>query len=168
MFNLTEDQVMIQKMVREFAEERIAPTVLGRDDKHVFDRKIVDEIGQMGLAGLYFPEEYCGAGTDYLTISWPSKSCQRWTTVWNALSANVSLCANPIFDFGTEEQRRKYLTQLASRGKIGAFGLTEPGAGTDARTADDLRFLRAITICLTARRYLLPMAARRKSTLFSR
>lgn len=133
MFNLTEDQVMIQKMVREFAEERIAPTVLERDDKHVFDRKIVDEIGQMGLAGLYFPEEYCGVGTDYLSYILAVEELSKVDDgIGITLSANVSLCANPIFEFGREGQKCKYLTQLASGEKIGAFGLTEPGAGTDA------------------------------------
>lgn len=133
MFNLTEDQVMIQKMVREFAEERIAPTVLERDDKHVFDRKIVDEIGQMGLAGLYFPEEYCGTGTDYLSYILAVEELSKVDDgIGITLSANVSLCANPIFEFGSEGQKCKYLTQLASGEKIGAFGLTEPGAGTDA------------------------------------
>jgi len=132
-FNLTEDQEMIQKMVREFAEERIAPTVLERDDKHIFDRGIVDEVGQIGLAGLYFPEEYCGAGADYLSYILAVEELSKVDDgIGITLSANVSLCANPIFEFGSEEQKEKYLTKLASGESLGAFGLTEPGAGTDA------------------------------------
>ena len=133
MFNLTEDQEMIQKMVREFAEERIAPTVLERDDKHIFDREIVDELGQMGLTGLYFPEEYCGAGADYLSYILAVEELSKVDDgIVITLSASVSLCANPIFEFGSEEQKEKYLTKLASGESLGAFGLTEPGAGTDA------------------------------------
>ena len=133
MFNLTEDQEMIQKMVREFAEERIAPTVLEPDDKHIFDREIVDELGQMGLTGLYFPEEYCGAGADYLSYILAVEELSKVDDgIGITLSASVSLCANPIFEFGSEEQKEKYLTKLASGESLGAFGLTEPGAGTDA------------------------------------
>lgn len=133
MFNLTEDQEMIQKMVREFAEERIAPSVLERDDKHIFDREIVDELGEMGLAGLYFPEEYSGAGADYLSYILAVEELSKVDDgIGITLSANVSLCANPIFEFGSEEQKEKYLTKLASGESLGAFGLTEPGAGTDA------------------------------------
>lgn len=133
MFNLTEDQEMIQKMVREFAEERIAPTVLERDDKNIFDREIVDELGQMGLTGLYFPEEYCGAGADYLSYILAVEELSKVDDgIVITLSASVSLCANPIFEFGSEEQKEKYLTKLASGESLGAFGLTEPGAGTDA------------------------------------
>ncbi|NLH45428.1 MAG: acyl-CoA dehydrogenase [Acholeplasmataceae bacterium] len=124
---------MIQKMVREFAEERIAPTVLERDDKHIFDREIVDELGQMGLTGLYFPEEYCGAGADYLSYILAVEELSKVDDgIGITLSASVSLCANPIFEFGSEEQKEKYLTKLASGESLGAFGLTEPGAGTDA------------------------------------
>ena len=133
MFNLTEDQEMIQKMVREFAEERIAPSVLERDDKHIFDREIVDELGEMGLAGLYFPEEYSGAGADYLGYILAVEELSKVDDgIGITLSANVSLCANPIFEFGSEEQKEKYLTKLASGESLGAFGLTEPGAGTNA------------------------------------
>ena len=133
MFNLTEDQEMIQKMVREFAEERIAPSVLERDDKHIFDREIVDELGEMGLAGLYFPEEYSGAGADYLSYILAVEELSKVDDgIGITLSANVSLCANPIFEFGSEEQKEKYLTKLASGESLGAFGLTEPGAGTNA------------------------------------
>ncbi len=133
MFNLTEDQEMIQKMVREFAEERIAPSVLERDDKHIFDREIVDELGEMGLAGLYFPEEYSGAGADYLSYILAVEELSKVDDgIGITLSANVSLCANPIFEFGSEEQKERYLTKLASGESLGAFGLTEPGAGTDA------------------------------------
>lgn len=133
MFNLTEDQEMIQKMVREFAEERIAPSVLERDDKNIFDREIVDELGEMGLAGLYFPEEYSGAGADYLSYILAVEELSKVDDgIGITLSANVSLCANPIFEFGSEEQKEKYLTKLASGESLGAFGLTEPGAGTNA------------------------------------
>lgn len=133
MFNLTEDQEMIQKMVREFAKERIAPTVLERDDKHIFDRELVNELGQIGLTGLYFPEEYCGTNMDYLSYILAVEELSKVDDgIGITLSANVSLCADPIYEFGSEEQKEKYLMQLAAGERLGAFGLTEPGAGTDA------------------------------------
>ena len=133
MFSLTEDQVMIQEMVREFAKEKIAPTVSERDEKHEFDRKIVDEIGNMGLAGLCFPEEYGGVDAGYLSYILAVEELSRVDDgIGITLSANVSLCAYPIYEFGTDAQKEKYLTPIATGEKLGAFGLTEPDAGTDA------------------------------------
>lgn len=132
MFSLTEDQLMMKKMVREFAEERLAPTVQERDGKHEFDRTIIDEMGEMGLPGMYFPEEYGGAGTDYLSYILAVEEISRVDAgVGITLSANVSLCANPIYEFGTPEQKEKYLKPIVIGQKLGAFGLTEPAAGTD-------------------------------------
>ena len=133
MFSLTEDQVMIQEMARDFAKQKIAPTVLERDGKHEFDRELVAAIGNMGLAGLCFPEEYGGADAGYLSYILAVEELSRIDDgIGITLSANVSLCAYPIYEFGTDAQKEKYLTPIAAGEKLGAFGLTEPDAGTDA------------------------------------
>lgn len=132
-FQLTEDQKMVQKLARDFAEKRLAPTVSERDHKEEFSRELADEMGEMGLTGICFPEEYGGSGGDVtsyiLAVEELSKADDG---VGITLSATVSLCAWPIYAYGTEEQKQKYLVPLAEGEKLGAFGLTEPNAGTDA------------------------------------
>ena len=132
-FKLTEDQKMVQKLARDFAEKRLAPTVSERDHKEEFSRPLVDEMGEMGLTGICFPEEYGGSGGDVMSyILAVEELCKADDGVGITLSATVSLCAWPIFAYGTEEQKQKYLVPLAEGEKLGAFGLTEPNAGTDA------------------------------------
>ncbi|HMM19934.1 MAG TPA: acyl-CoA dehydrogenase [Selenomonadales bacterium] len=132
-FELTAEQQDIRKMVRDFAEKSVAPTAAERDEKELFPRDIFDAMGKLGILGLPYPEEYGGAGSDFVSyalaveeISWVCGS----TGI--GLSVHVSLCAWPIFRYGTEEQKQKYLRPLAEGTKLGAFGLTEPNAGTDA------------------------------------
>ena len=132
-FKLTEDQKMVQKLARDFAEKRLAPTVSERDHKEEFSRPLVDEMGEIGLTGICFPEEYGGSGGDVMSyILAVEELCKADDGVGITLSATVSLCAWPIFAYGTEEQKQKYLVPLAEGEKLGAFGLTEPNAGTDA------------------------------------
>ena len=134
MFDLTEDQELIRETVREFAQLRLAPTVKERDIKDHFERSLFDEMGELGFAGLYFPEEFGGTGTlDYLAYILTVEELSRVDDgIGITLSAHVSLAANPIQDFGTPEQQERFLTPLAAGTKLGAFALTEPGAGTDA------------------------------------
>ncbi|SDO98711.1 acyl-CoA dehydrogenase [Desulforhopalus singaporensis] len=133
-FELTEEQNLIKEMVREFAEEEIAPTAKIRDEEERFDRPLMfDRLGELGLTGIVFPEKYGGAGADYLSYAIAVEELSRvCASTGVTLSAHLSLCANPIYLFGTEEQKQKYLTPLAAGEKLGAFGLTEPSAGTDA------------------------------------
>ncbi len=132
-FHLTEEQKMMQKMVREFAEKRVAPEVLKRDEECFFDRSIADEMGEMGLNGLCFPEKYGGADSDYISYILAVEELSKVDDgVGVTLSATVSLCAWPIFAYGTEEQKEKYLRPILEGTHMGAFGLTEPNAGTDA------------------------------------
>jgi butyryl-CoA dehydrogenase len=131
---LTEEQGLIRDMVREFAEKEIAPSASERDEEERFDRELMfDKLGELGLTGIVFPEEYGGAGADYISyaiaVEELSKAC---ASTGVTLCAHLSLCANPIYLFGTEEQKQKYLTPLATGEKMGAFGLTEPSAGSDA------------------------------------
>lgn len=132
-FQLTEEQTMMQKMVREFAEKRVAAEVAKRDEECLFDRELVDEMGEMGLNGLCFPEKYGGADSDYLSYILAVEELSKVDDgIGVTLSATVSLCAWPIYAYGTEEQKEKYLRPILEGEHMGAFGLTEPNAGTDA------------------------------------
>ncbi len=131
-FTLTPEQEDIRKLVREFATKQIAPTAAERDEKEYFPREIFDEMGKLGFLGLPYPEEYGGAGMDYvayaLAVEEISRAC---ASTGIGVSVHVSLCSWPIFKYGTEEQKQKFLKPLAEGVKLGAFGLTEPNAGTD-------------------------------------
>lgn len=133
-FQLTEEQNLIRDMVREFAEKEIAPSAEERDEAERFDRELMfDRLAELGLTGIVFPEEYGGAGADYISYSIAVEELSRVCgSTGVTLSAHLSLGANPIYLFGTEEQKQKFLTPLASGEKMGAFGLTEPSAGSDA------------------------------------
>lgn len=132
-FELNEDQKMMRKMVREFAEKEVAPGVAKRDEESLFDRSIIDAMGEMGLNGICFPEAYGGADGDYLSYLLAVEELSKVDDgIGITLSATVSLCAGPIYAFGTEEQKQKYLRPILEGRHMGAFGLTEPNAGTDA------------------------------------
>jgi butyryl-CoA dehydrogenase len=132
-FTLTEDQKMVQKIARDFAEKRLAPTVSEQDHKEEFSRPLANEMGEIGLTGVCFPESYGGSGGDVLSYILAVEELSKGDDgIGITLSATVSLCAWPIYAYGTEEQKQKYLTPLAEGEKLGAFGLTEPNAGTDA------------------------------------
>lgn len=132
-FQLTEEHQMMQKMVREFAEKELAPGVVDRDEKEYFSRELYNAMGELGLTGICYPEKYGGAGGDYLSYILAIEELSKVDDGMGiALSATVSLCAWPIYTYGTEEQKQKYLRPLVEGTKMGAFGLTEPNAGTDA------------------------------------
>ena len=132
-FNMTEDQQMFVKLAKDFGEKRLLPTVSERDHKHEYDGAIVKEMLEMGLAGTYFPEAYGGAGADILSYIMTVEELAKYDAgVSITLSADVSLCANPIYEFGTDAQKEKYLKPLCEGTMLGAFALTEPNAGTDA------------------------------------
>lgn len=133
-FELTEEQNLIRDMVRSFAEAEVAPSAAERDEQELFDRALMfDRLGELGLTGIVFPEEYGGGGADYISYAIAVEELSRVCgSTGVTLSAHLSLCANPIFMFGTEEQKQKFLVPLATGEKLGAFGLTEPSAGSDA------------------------------------
>ena len=133
-FELTEEQNLIRDMVRSFAEAEVAPSARERDEEERFDRALMyDRLGELGLTGIVFPEEYGGAGADYLSYAIAVEELSRVCgSTGVTLSAHLSLCANPIYLFGTEAQKQKFLVPLAKGEKLGAFGLTEPSAGSDA------------------------------------
>ncbi|MFV0436785.1 MAG: acyl-CoA dehydrogenase [Desulfopila sp.] len=133
-FDLTEEQKLIRDMVREFAENEIAPSARERDEEERFDRQLMfDRLAELGLTGIIFPEEYGGAGADYISYAIAVEELSRvCASTGVTLSAHLSLCSKPIFLFGTEEQKQRFLVPLASGEKMGAFGLTESAAGSDA------------------------------------
>ncbi len=141
-FELNEEQTMMQKLVREFGEKAIAPGAAERDEKAVFDRPLYDAIGELGLAGICFPEAYGGIGSDVLSYILAVEELSKYDNgLGVTLSASVSLCGWPIFAYGTEAQKSKYLTPLAEGKTLGAFGLTEPSAGTDAASQQTVAVL---------------------------
>ena len=132
-FTYTREQQMVKKMLREFAEKEIAPHCEELDELAQYPYESVAKLGKLGIMGMPFPASYGGAGLDYVTyvmaIEELSKVCGSHGVI---VQTHVALCCWPIFTYGTEEQKRKYLPKLLSGEHLGAFGLTEPNAGTDA------------------------------------
>ncbi|MED3646454.1 acyl-CoA dehydrogenase [Halalkalibacterium halodurans] len=132
-FLLTDEQQMIKKMVRDFAENEVAPTAEERDEEERFDREIFDQMAELGLTGIPWPEEYGGIGADYVSYVIAVEELSRvCASTGVTLSAHLSLASWPVYKFGTEEQKQKFLRPMAEGKKIGAYGLTEPGSGSDA------------------------------------
>ena len=133
-FQLSEEQSLIRETVRSFAENELAPSAAERDENERFDRELMfDKVAELGLTGIVFPEEYGGAGADYLCYAIAVEELSRvCASTGVTLSAHLSLGANPVWLFGTEEQKQTFLTPMAEGTKLGAFGLTETGAGSDA------------------------------------
>ncbi len=133
-FDLTDEHKLMRQMVREFAETEIAPGIKERDERELFDRELMfDRLAELGLTGIIFPEEYGGADADYLSYAIAVEELSRvCASTGVILSAHLSLGANPIYEFGSEEQKQRYLRPLAAGSKLGAFALTENSAGSDA------------------------------------
>ena len=133
-FQLTEEQNLIRETVRSFAEKELAPSAAERDENERFDRELMfDKVAELGLAGIVFPEEYGGAGADYISYAIAVEELSRvCASTGVTLSAHLSLGANPVWLFGTEVQKQHFLTPMAEGTKLGAFALTETGAGSDA------------------------------------
>lgn len=132
-FLLTEEQKMLKDMVAKFARERIAPVASENEKNHLFPADIIKEAGELGLMGIAYPGDYGGAGMDYVSYFLAVEEVSRWCASTGVIiSAHSSLVCDPIYRFGTEEQKQKYLPDLLSGNKIGSFSLTEAGAGSDA------------------------------------
>jgi alkylation response protein AidB-like acyl-CoA dehydrogenase len=133
MFQFTEEQEQVRRMVSEFARRELAPIAIEIDENERFPIENFKKMADLGFLGMPFPEKYGGAGMDYIsyiiTLEEFAKVCASTAL---SFSAHVSLAAFPINEFGTEEQKKKYLIPLAAGEKLGSFGLTEPSAGSDA------------------------------------
>ena len=142
-YDLTQEQQLVRDTVREFAESRIAPVAAELDREHRFPYDLVEELAGLGLMGMTVPEEYGGAGADAVSYAIAIEELTRIdSSVAITVAAHHSLGTLPIFYFGNEEQKQEWLPRLASGQKLAAFGLTEPGAGSDAgatRTTAELR-----------------------------
>ena len=141
-FDLSDEQEAFRKVVRDFAESEIAPHAEAWDRDHTFPTDVVLAMGELGLFGLVFPEEYGGSAADFTTLCLAIEEIARIDqSMAITLEAGVGLGANPIHQFGTEEQRQRWLPDLVAGRALGGFGLTEPEAGSDAggtRTKADL------------------------------
>ena len=132
-FELSEEQKLIRKMARDFAEKEVKPIAQEVDKEHKFPMENFRKMGELGFFGLPFPEEYGGMGGDSVSYAIALEEISRACgSTGITFVAQTSLAASPIYLFGNEEQKQKYLVPLAKGEKIGSFGLTEPGAGSDA------------------------------------
>jgi butyryl-CoA dehydrogenase len=133
-FQLSKEHEMARSLFKEFAEKEVKPHAIEVDEKHEFPRETVTKMQKLGFMGIPIPKEYGGQGCDPLTyamcVEELAKVCATTAVI---VSAHTSLCCDPILTYGTEEQKQKYLVPLAKGELLGAFGLTEPGAGTDAQ-----------------------------------
>jgi len=135
-FQLNEEQLQLKKSVREFAEREIAPHVMEWDEAGMFPLDTIKELGRLGLMGTIFPTEYGGAGMGYVEYATAIEELSRVDgSVGIIVAAHTSLGSNHIFLVGTEEQKKKYVSKLATGEYIGAWGLTEPSSGSDAGSA---------------------------------
>ena len=133
-FSLSKEHEMARQLFKDFAETEVKPLAQEIDQEHRFPRETVDKLAKYGFLGIPVPKELGGQGCDILTyamcVEEMSKVCGTTGVI---VSAHTSLCVDPIMTFGTDEQKQKYVVPLAKGEKLGAFGLTEPGAGTDAQ-----------------------------------
>lgn len=131
-FQLTEEQKMLKQMVRDFAENEVEPTAAERDEEERFDREIFNKMAELGLTGIPWPEEYGGIGADYVSYVIAVEELSRvCASTGVTLSAHVSLASWPIYRYGSEEQKQNFLRRLAEGSALGAYALSEPGAGSD-------------------------------------
>lgn len=132
-FDLTEEQRMIRKMMREFTEEEVVPDAEKRDKEKQFPKEIFDKLGKLGIMGLPFPETYGGGGADAISFAIVVEELSRGCgSTGITYAAHVSLGGAPLEMFGTEKQKEQYLVPICKGESLGAFGLTEPNAGSDA------------------------------------
>ncbi|HWQ35251.1 MAG TPA: acyl-CoA dehydrogenase [Blastocatellia bacterium] len=132
-FELSEDQQQIKRAVREFAEAEIRPHVMEWDEAQYFPKDLFHKLGELGLTGVIFPEEYGGAGLGYVEYATVIEELARVDgSIGLSVAAHNSLCTNHIYQYGNSEQRRRFVTPLAKGEKLGAWGLTEPASGSDA------------------------------------
>src|SRR5215469_12561987 len=132
-FEYTAEQIQLRREVREFAQAEIAPHVLEWDENQIFPLEVIKKLGELGYMGSIFPEEYGGAGLGYIEYAIIIEELSRVDgSVGIIVAAHTSLCSNHIYKAGSEEQKKKYLSKLATGEYIGCWSLTEPEAGSDA------------------------------------
>src|ERR671925_250977 len=131
-FELTDEQRLIQETVRAFVDERVLPNAIDNDINHQLDRSVIDGMAELGLLGIVIPEEYGGAGLDFVAEALSCEEIERGEAAFRTLiSVHVGLNSLSLLRYGTEEQKQRWLTPQARGEKLACFGLTEPGAGSD-------------------------------------
>src|SRR5262249_33822892 len=131
-FALTEEQRLIQDTVRTFVDERVLPVAIQNDIDHKLDLELIEGMAELGILGIVIPEEYGGAGLDYVAEALACEEIERGEAAFRTLlSVHVGINSLPVLKYGTEEQKQRYLVPQAAGEKLGCFGLTEPGAGSD-------------------------------------
>ncbi|HZR45179.1 MAG TPA: acyl-CoA dehydrogenase family protein, partial [Candidatus Manganitrophaceae bacterium] len=132
-FRFSEEQQMVLEMVRSFTEKEVKPRASELDAASEFPGRLVKKLAEMGLMGAFIPTEYGGSGMDLLTYILAMEEISKaWASLGVIMTVNNSLACDPLFRFGNEAQKRKYLTPLAQGSLLGCYALTEPGAGSDA------------------------------------
>ena len=132
-FKLTKEQLLAQQMFRDFAETEIKPIARDMDETEEFSMELLEKMKKFGLMGIPYSKEYGGEGADVLTYTLCMEEMSKAdASTGITISVHTSLCCSCINDFASEEQKQKYLRPLVDGSKVGCFGLTEPGAGTDA------------------------------------
>lgn len=166
MFGLTGEQEQLRKEVRAFAEREIAPNVSRWDEASEFPHEVVKKLGGMGLMGVIFPEELGGAGMGYVEYVLAVEELSRVDgSVGIIVASHNSLCTNHIMLAGNDEQRRRWVTKLASGQWLGAWGLTEPGSGSDAAGARTTAVPRGNTWVLNGSKTFITNGRDRKSVV---
>ena len=134
-FEFTDEQNMFRETIREFGQNEIEPLIEEYEKKEDFPKELFPKLGEMGFLGIVFPEEYGGVGLDKVTDCVFAEEMGRISAgIAMCINAHVGLACFPVYKFGSEEQKQKYLVPGIAGEKIGALGLTEPGAGSDARS----------------------------------
>src|SRR5947207_10114683 len=131
-FDLTDEQRLIQETVRSFVDERVLPNAIENDIEHRLDLDVIEGMGELGLLGIVIPEEYGGAGLDFVAEALACEEIERGEAAFRTLiSVHVGLNSLSLLRYGSEEQKQRYLAPQARGEKLACFGLTEPGAGSD-------------------------------------
>ncbi|MDX6477270.1 MAG: hypothetical protein QOH95_2781, partial [Gaiellaceae bacterium] len=131
-FNLTDEQRLIQETVRSFVDERVLPVAIQNDIDHKLDMELIEGMAELGILGIVVPEEYGGAGLDYVAEALACEEIERGEAAFRTLiSVHVGLNSLTLLRYGTEEQKQRWLAPQARGEKLACFGLTEPGAGSD-------------------------------------
>ena len=166
-FRFNEEQQMMRKMVRDFAQKEIAPFVPSME-QGVFPKEILQKMGELGLMGIPAPAKYGGAEMDFISYILAIEEISKVSaTVGVILAVHTSVGMNPILYFGTEEQKKKYVSKLATGEYLGAFALTEPNAGSDAGSLKSRAVKKVIIILLMDQKCLLQMVVKQVHTLYS-
>jgi glutaryl-CoA dehydrogenase (non-decarboxylating) len=159
-FELTEEQIQVRDMVREFAARDVAPHIQEWDAKGEFHREVLDKMGELGLLGIVIPEQYGGLGLDYVSLALACQELEYVDTFLRvAMSVHVGLNSLALLQWGTEEQKLKWLVPQASGEKLGTFGLTEPNAGSDAGAIESTAVLDGDHYVLNGAKLWISLAA---------